>query len=74
VGPVHVGVRLNPQVLSPLGWNLGLLGLLSGDLKDQHSKRSHPNKAADVVLVKLREKSWLLHAIDFCLLSSLLRK
>ena len=69
VGPVHVGVRLNPQVPSLLDGTWGCWGChLSRDLKDQRSERSHPNKAADVVLVQLREKVLVLHTINFCLL------
>jgi hypothetical protein len=37
---------------------------LSRDLKDQRSKRSHPNKAADVVFTKVPKKVLVLHAIN----------
>ena len=56
LGPVHVGVRFHSQVHHRSGRPGIVWGCyLWGDLIDQHEIRSHPNKAADVVLPNLRK-------------------
>lgn len=56
VSPVHVGVRFNPRSPHSCDGPGDCWGCyLSGGLLDQHSNRSHPNKAADVVFAKLPE-------------------
>src|SRR5215472_13143125 len=55
VGPVHVGVRFNSPGPLTAVMDLGIVGaaIYGAISMDQHSKRSHPNKAADVVFAKL---------------------
>ena len=69
VGPVHVGVRSKTRVYHGRD-GPGIVGSchLSRDLMDQRSLRSHPNKAVDVVVVKLQGKVLDPGAINSCLL------
>src|SRR5216683_6957772 len=57
-GPVQVGVRSKYPGPSTAVMNLGLLGaaIYRAILIDQHSLRSHPNKAVDVVVC---QTSWI---------------
>ena len=65
-----LGSDLKPRSLIHV-MNLGLLGaaIYRAILIDQHSLRSHPNKAVDVVVCQNLLESLWFPAINSCLLS-----